>query len=420
MSEFRMPSLGADMDEGKLVEWRVRAGDEVHRGDLIAVVETSKAAVEVEVWEDGVIEELCVAPGTVVPVGGVLARLRGKDEPAGSAPAVTPAAAAPAPVATPAGREAAPAAAPAVGRALEPVARGGRVSPRARRRAVELGIDLSRVQGTGPGGSVTGEDVERAAGAAALVPKPAAPTQTAAPTPAAAAPAPGAPGRATPAPAGSMRQAIAQAMARSKREIPHYYLGVELDVTDALTWLEARNERVPITERALFTCLLIKAVARAAREHPDLNGFYRDGAFQPAPAAQVGVAVALRQGGLVAPALHDAERRSLSEVARALRDLVTRARAGTLRGAELSDPTLTLTHLGERGVDEVYGVIQPPQVALIGAGRARELPRVVAGAVVPRSVLTLTLSADHRVSDGHTGARFLARIGELLGDPEAL
>lgn len=360
MIEFTMPSLGADMEQGKLIEWRVKPGDTVRRGQVVAVIETPKAAVEVESWHDGTVHELVAQPGETLPVGAVLARWLAPGE-APRAAAATPSA---------------------------PVR--ARVSPAARRRAAELGVDAEALAGTGPQGSVTVADVEKAAAEKAAAGAARTPADTAA------------------ARTAEMRQAIAAAMSRSKREIPHYYLSETVPLARAQAWLEAENARRPLTERILMAALFIKATALAAREYPEMNGHFRDGAFHPAESVHVGVAISLRQGGLVAPAIHDVQAKSLPEVMRALADLVRRARAGTLRASEMSDPTITVTNLGEGGVETVFGVIYPPQVALVGFGAVRD-GRVVA-----------SLSGDHRVSDGHRGALFLGAIARLLQEPEKL
>ena len=271
-----------------------------------------------------------------------------------------------------------------------------RASPAARRRAEELGVDLARVPAAAPGAPLTVADVERAAAARG--------------TPAAGAEA------ATPA----MRRAIAAAMSRSKREIPHYYLATEIVVERALQWLERRNADLPVAQRVLFVALALRATALALRSSPDLNGHFVDGAFRPGAGIHVGVAVALRGGGLVAPALHDADTLPLDALMARLADLLARARANQLRGAEMTDATITVTSLGELGVDTVLGVINPPQVALVGLGRVATRPCVVDGQVVAARVVHATLAADHRVSDGMRGARFLAELDRLLQSPEAL
>ena len=218
----------------------------------------------------------------------------------------------------------------------------------------------------------------------------------------------------------AMRTAIAAAMARSKREIPHYYLQHQVDVTPCEQWIARANEARPPDGRLLMGALAVKAVALAARNFTAFNGFYRDGNYEPAAAVHVGVAVAIRGGGLAAPALHDADRISLDQVMVRMRDLVQRTRAGRIRSSEMSDPTITVSSLGERGVEALYGIIYPPQVALIGFGKIVARPWLVENRIVARSIVTVTLAADHRVSDGHTGGLFLAEIGKLLQEPEKL
>jgi len=388
MYDFTMPSLGADMDQGTLVEWLVKPGDQVARGDIVAVVETDKGAIDIEIFVSGTVRELVATPGREVAVGGLLARLDSDDvaaAPAPPPPAVTAPAAAAETVGAPP-----PAPAPSGGRL--------RVSPLARRRAAELGVDLAALTGSGPHGAVTVADVEAAAPAPAT----------------AAAPADAAARRQ------AMRQAIGAAMARAKREIPHYYLAQTIDLTAALDWLEAENARRTVSERLLPAVLLIKAVANAMGQVPELNGVWRDGGFTPSPAVHVGAAIALRGGGLIAPALRDAGDKDLGVLMAEFRDLVKRARGGGLRSSELSDPTVTVTSLGERGVETVYPVIYPPQVAIVGFGAIVTRPWVVADAVVPRRLVVATLAADHRVSDGHRGGLFLRAVDDLLQQPEAL
>ena len=217
-----------------------------------------------------------------------------------------------------------------------------------------------------------------------------------------------------------MREAIGALMARSKREIPHYYLELPIDMSVPLEWLHEANLSRPVTDRLLPSVLLLSAVARAATEMPEMNGFWVDGAFRPGGGVHLGVAISLRGSGLIAPALHDADQKSLDEIMAGVRDLVQRARTGRLRSSEMSDPTITVTNLGERGVDLVHGVIYPPQVALVGFGGVRERPWAVEGMLGVRPVVTATLAADHRASDGHAGSRFLTLIDRQLQNPEAL
>jgi pyruvate dehydrogenase E2 component (dihydrolipoamide acetyltransferase) len=217
-----------------------------------------------------------------------------------------------------------------------------------------------------------------------------------------------------------MRDAIAATMARSKREIPHYYLETTIGLGRSLAWLEARNRDRPVTERILPGALLIKATAVALRAVPELNGFWRDGRAERSTAIHVGVAISLRGGGLVAPAVHDTDRLSLDALMKELQALTQRARAGTLRSSEMTDPTITVSSLGDRGAESLFGVIYPPQLALVGFGRIVERPWSVGGQVVSAPVVHATLSADHRATDGHRGALLLDALDSQLQRPEEL
>lgn len=417
MAEFVMPSLGADMTAGTLVSWRKKPGDSVQRGDIIAEVETDKGIIEVEVFSSGIVEKLLVEPGTEVPVGTPLALISGAGAAQKSDLTATRDVTAPLPsMPHPPGPAdstqgtSAPPPAPTSLSASKPASPGAPVSPAARKRAHELGVDPLAVAGSGPGGRVTIRDIERAA---AAVPSPAARVE---PVPAApaASPQPGLDRNAR------MRQAIASAMAKSKREIPHYYLSTTIDLGAAMDWLAAANANRPVVDRLLHGVLLIKAVALALREFPELNGFWKEGRSEPSRAIHIGPAISLRRGGLVAPALHDTDLKSLDQIMGDLRDLVSRARAGSLRSSELSDPTITVTSLGEQGVESVFGVIYPPQVALVGFGKIVRRAWVVNEVVTVRPTVVASLSADHRVSDGHRGALFLAAVDRLMQSPEKL
>ncbi len=406
MNEFRMPSLGADMEAGTLVEWKIAVGDSVRRGDVVALVETDKGVIDVEIFDDGVVEALCVTPGETLPVGTVLARLTGlaTEEPEeASTPSRVPAAR-PKPPKRPESPEAVTSTAASSGREAE-----AHATPGARRRAAELGVDVMQLTGTGLDGRVTLADVEVLAGFANGA--------TAVELPAASP----APSR-TPAddPAAAMRRAIAAAMSRANRDIPHYALFRDVDLGRALEWLADHNARLPPDQRLLPAALLAKACALALRRVPALNAYWHDGGLQPAEAVHLGWAISLRGGGLVAPALHAADQLELPVLMQRLSDLVSRARRGGLRSSELAEATCTVTSLGERGADGVVGVIYPPQVALIGIGRISPRPRVVDDAVVPRPQATFSLMGDHRASDGQTGSRLLDVIDELLQEPERL
>ena len=416
-----MPALGADMEAGIILQWLVKPGDAVKRGDIIAVVDTEKATIEVEVFITGMIQSIVVPEGEKVPIGTVLAMIRTEGEVVAPPPEVKPKPAAAPPPAlappkppTPPRIEKPPIPKP-------PPAAPARlhVSPLAMRVALELGVDLSTVKGTGPDGAITKADVERAAKAAPAV-RPPAPPPAAPPIEAPKAAPPPKPAMTPEERQAAMRRAIAAAMARSKREIPHYYLGTDIEMSRAMAWLTAENLKRPVTERILYSVLLLKAVALAVHEVPEMNGFWVDGAFKPSEAVHLGVAISLRQGGLIAPAIHDVDKKSLDEIMVNLRDLVKRVRAGVLRSSEIADATITVTSLGEQGVENVFGIIYPPQVALVGFGKITDRPWAADGMVGVKPVITATLSADHRASDGHRGGLFLAAVNRLLQEPEKL
>ncbi|WLG82965.1 dihydrolipoamide acetyltransferase family protein [Pseudomonas cucumis] len=371
MIEFKLPSLGADMDEGTLLEWKIHPGDALKPGQVIAVVDTAKAAIDVECWHDGTVLQLLIDVGAKVPVGTPIALLLEPGESAQTARRMpTP------PVLT----------------AEENLSdRRPRISPAARKRAAELGLSASQLQGHGPHGVVTLDDVEAAA-------------------------------RVAPEPDHNqaMRHTIAAAMSRSKREIPHYYLSETIALGKAMAWLQAHNAKSPLQERLLPSALLLKAVALALRDYPQLNGSWQNNAFEPALDTDLGVAITLRQGGLVAPVLRHVADTALTDLMSGLASLVERARSGSLRSSELGGAGITVTQLGDQGVDSVLGVIYPPQVALVGFGRICERPWVNEGQLCVMPTVVSSLSADHRVSDGHYGARFLGEVRRLLQTPENL
>ncbi len=434
MADFVMPSLGADMSAGTLAAWLKQPGDAVQRGEIIAIVHTDKADVEVEVFTSGVVDQVLVEPGTEVPVGTPLAVIREE----GAAPA--PSAPAPAAPAAPAPAEQAAPSAPAAGPAARSAAAEHHllISPSARQLGHELGIEVEGLQGTGPGGRIQRRDVEAAAAARDAAAQKVAPAPAPVPAPAAAAPptpppvaaAPPAPAAPTAAPAAplspaaernaAMRRAIAASMSRSKREIPHFYLGQTIDMSRSLAWLGQENLRRPVTERVLHGVLMVKAVALALREVPELNAVWSGDELVRRDDVNVGVAISLRGGGLVAPAIHHTDELTVEELMHAFRDLVSRARAGSLRSSEMSEPTITVTSIGERGVESIFGVIFPPQVAIVGFGTLVERPWISEGQILPCPVVNASLSADHRVTDGHRASQFLAAVDRLLQEPEEL
>jgi pyruvate dehydrogenase E2 component (dihydrolipoamide acetyltransferase) len=265
-----------------------------------------------------------------------------------------------------------------------------RSSPRARRLAAERGIDLAEVVGTGPDGAVIAADLDTVAAAQA------------------------------PTPADRMRSMIATRMERSNREIPHYHLALDVDLTELDRWLAERNEALPITERVLPAAAFVRAVALAAAAHPELNGHWIEDRFVPAADVNVAMAVSLRRGGLMTPKVERADERSVAEIMAELRAHVTAARTGSLKASWMSGATITVTNLGDHGADLVHGVISPPEVALVGIGRPTERPWVVDGSVAVRRIVTVTLAADHRATDGASGSRFLRTMADLLEHPEEL
>ena len=424
MVEFCMPSLGADMEKGILVEWKVKPGDRVKRGDIIADVETEKGVIEVEVFVNGVVEQLLVKPGEAVPVGAVMAIIRA-DIPSGKEDALSTEAEShvekndekessldqppkPGPTYKACSiekhRETHPLEHPSEAKPL--VSDGEnrlKISPSARKLAAELVIDLTTVHGTGPEGAINRGDIEEAAQIKKESKKktkkaPAPPTEF----------------------QDKMRQAIAAAMARSNKDIPHYYLETRIDMSHALHWLEMENRKRSIKERLLPAVLMIKAVALALGDVPELNGYWIDNRHQPREGVHIGFAISLRQGGLIAPAIHDADLKSLDELMEGLRDLIIRTRAGRLRSSEMTDATITMTNLGDLGVETVYGVIYPPQLALVGFGKIMEQPWAENGMLGIRKVMKATLAGDHRATDGRRGAQFLDALNRYLQEADKL
>ena len=437
MIEYRMPSLGTDMESGFLREWRVKPGDKIRKGDIIAEVETQKGIVEIEVFEEGIIGSLFIKVDEQVPVGKAMATILTEEE-ATSGKAIPPAVTeAPIPEKT---AQAIPEEA-AVPRAQTPAQpqtipppQHVRASPLARRIAAEKGIDIATIHGTGPEGAIIREDVEHALAAQtspAAAPEKAIPEKPIPVTTPAEKPAitvtqaaePTIPKESIPekpaAAAEGIRMAVAAAMSKSNREVPHYYLETKIDMRTALAWLSETNKQRPVKERLLPAVLLIKAVAKALADVPDLNAWWENG-LQRKECINIGYVVALRTGGIMVPTIHDADTKTLEDLMQALNDLIPRARALRLRSSELTGSTITVTSLGEGGVETVYGVIYPPQVALVGFGGIIEQPWTENGMLDVRPVLSATLAADHRASDGSTGSKFLTAIKNYLQQPDKL
>ena len=385
MSEFLMPSLGADMESAILVQWKVEVGDRVTKGQVIAEIETSKAVIEIEVFQDGIIEKILVEPGTECSVGTPLAIIR-SDEENISVSSVT---------AAQEQTEEIPLEKTKPDRYKEttqPPTQPQRIkaSPAARRKARELGLDLADLAKTSDG-EIHLSQIESAAKTEFKTPS-----------------------------ADKMRQAIASAMSLSNAEIPHYYLSASVNMSPALSWLEEINKNLTIKERILPAAMVIRAVVLALKEVPELNGYWQEGHHQVCKEIHPGIAIALRKKGLITPALLDAKDMNLSRTMQALDDLIMRTRAGKLRGAELTQQSITITNLGDLGVENVYGVIYPPQVALIGLGKIIDTPWAQENKVTVQKVMKATLAGDHRATDGRTGALFLDKFNRILQNPKEL
>ncbi|MEO1240415.1 MAG: dihydrolipoamide acetyltransferase family protein [Pseudomonadota bacterium] len=383
MIAFRMPSLGADMENGKLIEWLKEPGDDIKRGDILAVVETVKGAIEIESFDEGVLEKHVATLGQSIPVGETLALIRGIGENSEEVDA---------------------------GFRAESVSGDGapKATPAARKRAHEASLDLAGIT-PGTDGVIGLEQVNAAISTMSEKPdadKTGATTKTKTVKPG--------------LDLTVMRKSIGAAMARSKRDIPHYYVSSPIDCMALTDWLERENEKRSVAERILYAAPLIKAAALALLKTPNLNGFYTDEDFHSASGIHIGVATSLRGGGLIAPALHDADKLSVDNIMTHLRDLVGRVRTGRLRASEMSDPTVTISILGEDTADAVAPVIYPPQVAIIGCGSISKRPWVIDGDIKIRDIITVTVAGDHRVSDGRAAAQFLRHLSNAVQQPEEL
>ncbi|TCI01994.1 2-oxo acid dehydrogenase subunit E2 [Corallincola luteus] len=403
MKEITMPSFGSDMEQGVLTEWLVKVGDTVKRGDPIAVIETNKGAIELDAYDEGCISELLIKVGQKTPVGQPIAQLSQLNDEADLAVISAQRSATklndlPGSSVANKGKQAASQS------PCQPLgsASGGKTSvfypasPAARELAQQHNMPLSAVAGSGPDGAIRLVDVQ-----AALVEKP----------------------KPTPSRSGfdpqQMRDAIAATVTRSKQQIPHYYLSHTLDITLLEQHLSLLNgEREPL-QRILLIAPLLRVIARSLVKYPQLNGHYLQ-RFAPSETIDIANAVNLRGGGLVMPVLRDVDHLSVDGLMQQLQALVERAKQGTLKFSDLDAPSFTVSNIGDRGVEAMWGVIYPPQVAIVGLGCPREAVVVEQGKVVIRRVMTVTLSADHRVTDGHYGSRFLTELNKRLQKPEAL
>lgn len=349
-----MPSLGADMDQGKLMEWKINPGDVVTKGQTIATVETSKSVVEIESFRNGKVLELVGKPGEQIPVGQIIAYFDIAD----SEVPVT----------------------------VELQTPRLKISPAAKKMAQDKNIDLATIKGSGSEGQIELKDIESL-------------TPSAGPT---------------------IRDTIARVMARSKKEIPHYYLKNQVSLDPMMKWIDEKNMGLPAEDRLMIPVVLFKAIILGLKENPLMNGSYINGIFVPNEIINLGITIAKKTGGVLVPAILEAQKMSLIELNKAFLDLLERTFKGQLKNRELTDGSITVTNVGDLGGDEVFGIIFPPQVALVGLGRMRKVPVVQGEFVRPGFVIDITLSADHRVTDGLNGSRFLTRIEQLLMDPVQL
>ncbi|MEW6982215.1 dihydrolipoamide acetyltransferase family protein [Colwelliaceae bacterium 6471] len=396
IKDITMPSLGADMKEGMLVEWLIKVGDNVKQGDIIAVLETQKGAIDMEVYDSGTITEILVQPVITVPVGTVLARLSLAHVAYQSDTETIPTEKIPSPMVD---SEVAIPKTPLTKNVLQSTVQ--LASPIVRKLAEQQQLDLSTLTGTGPHGAIILKDLPNDAHPHAtsekLTDKR---TSTKSST--------------------SMRSAISAAMEKSKREIPHFYLSLVIDITLTQRWLANENKDKSPEQQILLLAVVMKSVALALGKFPQFNGFYRQGRFLPANDINIGNVVSLRSGGIMVPAIHHVEQLTLTDIMLALRDVTLRSRNGHLKSSEVTDATFTITNMGERGADTVFGVIYPDQVAIIGLGKPKKSAVVLNNNITIGDEITLCLSADHRVLDGMLAAKFLNQIAENLQKPESL
>ncbi|MGR5065109.1 dihydrolipoamide acetyltransferase family protein [Photobacterium sp. DNB22_13_2] len=402
--DITMPALGADMRDGTLIDWQIKPGDQVKKGDIIAVIETNKGAIDMEAYHDGIITELLVMPTIKLPVGSVMARMAetGSQSPSSKATHVShPITSSPSPEHE--HHEVTVQPAPIAHRPYLPPhterygSRGPTrqiVSPAARQLANQRGIALSGLLGSGPNGAILLRDLPTAPEAQAS--------------------------RDVDHKKSAMRQAISEAMSLSKQQIPHYYLSLEVNLSKTQQWLIQQNQQREPEQRLLITAVILTAIARQLPRYPALNGFYQNGSFTPSQAIHIGNTISLRDEGLVVPAILNADQLNLDQMMVSLRDQTERGRRGRLRSSELGSATVTVTSIGDRGADAITGVIYPPQVAIVGLGRLRQAPLVDNGNIAIGDLMTVTLSADHRVSDGLVGSRFLNAMAKQLQHPEDL
>jgi len=409
-----MPALSPTMTEGNLAAWHVKEGDTVSSGDVIAEIETDKATMEVEAVDEGVVGKIVIAASTeAVPVNGVIAVLLEDGEDAAAVEAALDEGGAPAPAPAPAAEPAAPAAAPAA-----PAGEGARVfaSPLARRMAKNAGLDLAAIKGSGPHGRIIKTDIEAAIAGGAPAPAVAA----AAPAPAAPAPVPAVAQPFEPdfdlVPHTTMRKVIAARLSESKQQVPHFYLTVDCEIDALLALRKQLNDKADGAYKLSVNDMILKAAAIALRKVPEANASWTDEGAKLYKSADVAVAVAI-EGGLISPVVRDAGNKGLETISNEMKALAQKARDGKLQPEEFQGGTFSLSNLGMFGIKQFEAVINPPQGCILAVGAGEQRPVVKDRALAVATVMTCSLSVDHRVVDGAVGAAFLAAYKKLIEDP---
>ncbi|MEO6741395.1 MAG: pyruvate dehydrogenase complex dihydrolipoamide acetyltransferase [Chthoniobacteraceae bacterium] len=410
---IEMPKLADTMTEGTLVKWRVKEGDKITTGDVLAEIETDKATMEMEAFDDGILHKLLVATGQKVPCGTPIALLLGKNEqpPAdGALPTVAAKPVAAASAAAPASSGTATAVAPLVGSRAATSTSGSRVkaSPLAKKIATAQGVNLSALRGTGPGGRIVARDVENApavpAGGGSSVP-------IVPPIPAGSAD--------TVIPLSGMRRIIAERLLSSKTHLPHFYLTIEVDAGPLMKMRAEANAAAEASGAAKLTVndFVLKAVVTAAQKVPQVNASFAGDSIIQYAAVNLSVAVAVEEG-LVTPVIRDAQKKSLREISEAVKDLAGRARSKKLKPDEYAGGTITVSNLGAYGIDQFNAIINPPQALILAIGAILKKPVVGPGdTIIVGQRMNITLSSDHRVVDGAVGANYLAELKKLLESP---
>ena len=421
MSDVNMPKLSDTMEEGTVLEWKKQDGDEVHRGEVLAEIESDKASFEIEAEADGVLR-IVVDKGQPVPVGQQIAVIGSGDAPAAAAPAAPPAPSAETTLPAQAPADTTPPEAPPVGarrasppsEASQPAGNGVKASPLARRLAREMGVDLAGLQGSGPDGRIVKEDVLAAAGGAGA----AAPATATVRRPPRARPE--GPIVEVEEPT-RMQATIARRMAESKSTVPHFYVTVEARVDEAVRLREQLKDLVPGAEKVTMTDLLTRASAIALTRFPEVNASWVDGHFERKRSVSIGLAVPPAEGmGLLVPVVHDVDRKDLVQISIESRQVIERARSGKPGAGDLEGGTFSISNLGMYGVDEFNAIINPPEAAILAVGAIKDAPVVEDGQLRVGKVMRMTLSVDHRVFYGTTAAQFMAELKRLIENPVSL